>query len=344
MKIKVSAGNSTLTEHFLRQTPGRSGRLHGYEFIVNSDVETCDWWFVCHSSGLLKKESVVCDSDKIVYLSMEPDEFDNPSKFLNQFGKIVVCDRKVRHNNIIYMNPITWWVGIEVKFNGGHKFSKIIKHDYDSLKEMKMGEKKNKISLICSNKSIFAGHKKRLEFIEKLKNHHVSRFIDFYGAGFDPVLDKMDVILPYKYHLVLENSVLEDYWSEKLGDSFLGFSLPIYHGCPNLEDYFPSDSFASINIDDFEGTIKILEKLINSDYFERNFSAVIESRNLILNKYNIFQLMASIANVESSNKHKCTIQPIGDFFAFSLKRNVAKYLRKIGLLGFVKSLKFWLTT
>jgi argininosuccinate lyase len=73
-------------------------------------------------------------------------EFDNTMEFLNQFNKLVICDRGIKGNNITYINPITWWVGIEVKFNGGHQFSRKIKQDYDSLMQMKCGKKINKLS------------------------------------------------------------------------------------------------------------------------------------------------------------------------------------------------------
>lgn len=338
MKIKVSAGDKKLTDIFLRQTPGRLGKWSGLQFFINSDIKDCDWWFICHSSGITKKETVLCDPDKIIYFSMEPYEFDNPLEFIKQFKKLVLCDRAIIGHNVKYFNPITWWVGIEVKFNGGHLFSNIIKQDYDSLTQMKCGEKINKISVICSNKNIFPGHKKRVDFLERLKNHPISKYIDFYGAGFAPVLDKMDAILPYKYHLVMENSVVDDYWSEKLGDSFLGFSLPIYHGCPNLDKYFSDDSFISINIDNFEEAIQIIEGLVKNDVFADRFDKIIESRDLILNNYNIFEVMAKIANDKTENKILCTIFPIDHFREFSLKRLFSIYLKKIGLFRFVKLL------
>ena len=56
----------------------------------------------------------------------------------------------------------------------------------------------------------------------------------------NPIEDKFDALIGYKYHLALENSVIPDYWTEKLADSLLAWCKPIYYGCPNINDYFSS--------------------------------------------------------------------------------------------------------
>ena len=41
--------------------------------------------------------------------------------------------------------------------------------------------------------------------------------------------DKWDAIAPYKYHIVFDNLLSNrTHWSEKLADSFLGFSLLLF--------------------------------------------------------------------------------------------------------------------
>src|SRR5437667_94736 len=74
--------------------------------------------------------------------------------------------------------------------------------------------------------------------------------LDVSGRGIRAIEDKADGILPYRYHVALENSQFPDYWTEKLADAFLGFAHPLYWGCPNLERYFPAQSFTALNIHD----------------------------------------------------------------------------------------------
>ena len=82
------------------------------------------------------------------------------------------------------------------------------------------------------------------------------------------------------YRLRLINTILSlriDYWTEKLGDAFLGFALPIYYGCPNIFDYFSADSLRIIDADNFDQSIAVLEELIYRDPFSEHIEVVLPS-------------------------------------------------------------------
>jgi hypothetical protein len=265
---------------------------------------------------------------------MEPSEGATPQLFYKQFSKILLCDRSIDHSNIKYVNGVTWWAGIQVKFDNGHKYLPSILHDYDSFAKMGLPAKKNRISVICSDKNFFHGHEKRLNFLKKLRLHPISNYIDFFGAGHNPILDKLDAIIPYKYHIVLENSAVPDYWSEKLSDSFLGYSLPIYYGCPNIYEYFSNNSLIKIDIDDFEATIDTLERLIDDDIYEIHSPAINEARNFILDRYNIFQLIATICTEPAKRFVPCRVKPSWYFFGSWPRRFVRSLiLRFRGILA-----------
>lgn len=302
--IKVSSGLPEKKDLLLRQTKNFSGVWGDCKFVVNKNIDKCDWWFVLHGSGLVKPESCLCDVNHIIYVSMEPDEKMSKvsSKFLNQFSSLVTCDRSVKHNNKIYENWLTWYVGIVVeKKNKQHAFHNKINLDYNQLTSMEFPIKKNKISLILSNKNFSDGHKKRIKFVQQISKLPIAKYIDIYGHGYNEIPDKWEAIAPYKYHLVLENSVNQDYWSEKLADSFLGFALPIYYGCPNIHNYFNKDSICLIDINDIKGSVKILQYLIENDSFEDRKQLINVSREMILNKYNIFNLMDKMAVKKGSH-------------------------------------------
>ena len=83
--------------------------------------------------------------------------------------------------------------------------------------------------------------------------------IDLFGRGFKEIGDKADVIGPYRYHLVLENSACPHFWTEKLADAYLGYCLPIFSGCANVVDYFPPDSLVRLpDIADHSGAVTIV--------------------------------------------------------------------------------------
>ncbi|CAG8671852.1 16589_t:CDS:1 [Dentiscutata erythropus] len=85
---------------------------------------------------------------------------------------------------------------------------------------------------------------------------------------------KIDVLSPYKFHLAFENSNCKGYVTEKVYDSFLGDSIPIYMGAPDIDDYVPPHSI--IKVTDFENVedlVKYIYKVANNQtlyesYFE----------------------------------------------------------------------------
>ena len=78
-----------------------------------------------------------------------------------------------------------------------------------------------------------------------------------------------------------------NYFSEKFTDTILCYTIPIYYGCPNIEEYFPKDCYYVIDINDVNVFDKIKE-IINKPITEKQIKAIHEARDLILNKYNIW--------------------------------------------------------
>jgi len=319
--VKVSTSNPEVKSLLLRQTPGCSGLWKGVRFIVDEHIDKCDWWVVCHRTGLKNKQSLICDPDHLAYISMEP--FESNYKFIKQFTYKILCDKYVTDKTIKYFNGITWWVGMNVTNAKGYYFSNNYTLDYDTLSSMHVPEKKTRISVVCSRNTYLPGHRKRLEFIDRLMRHPMSKHIDYFGGGNKPVADKWDAIAPYKYHLVLENSVVEDYWTEKIGDAYIGFSYPIYYGCPNILEYFSGESLQVIDIDNFDESVAVLERIIKEDPYQDRLDAIIQARRKVLNDYNIFNIMADICDKPAARYKKCMLKPLS-CYQRSLPRRLAR--------------------
>jgi alpha-1,3-fucosyltransferase 10 len=60
----------------------------------------------------------------------------------------------------------------------------------------------------------------------------------------------------YKFVLVLENSIAEDYVSEKLFSALISGSVPVYRGAPNVAVFAPADH-CFINAADFAGPVEL---------------------------------------------------------------------------------------
>ncbi|WP_010419523.1 glycosyltransferase family 10 domain-containing protein [Anaerophaga thermohalophila] len=164
----------------------------------------------------------------------------------------------------------------------------LIDETYDHLlsKQGNPLNKQDQISWITSNKDFSNGHKDRLNF----KNHIDSIGFNYhlYGKGFNPIYNKADALWSYKYTLAIENGSFYNYWTEKIADAFLTYTMPIYYGCPNILEYFPKGSFIPIDIQNPKEAILTIQKAINYDLYNKNLKKIIEARNLVLNKYSFF--------------------------------------------------------
>lgn len=293
-----------------RQSPSRKLEWGNVHFVLdNAELDHVDWLVVCHSSSITEPIKTTVDPNHIVFISMEPPAWGRPEAFYRQFSHLISCDSSIDHPNVVKKNGISWWAGLKVRFENGHRISSEFEHDYDSFRSMPVPRKMNRISIITSGISSFPGHHKRLRFLEKLKKHPISQHIDFFGGYTNPIEDKLDGLLDYKYHIALENSAIDDYWTEKFADPLLAYSLPIYYGCKNIDCYFPDGGYIPIDIEDFDGAVSTIYNSLKKDVYDKNFDSLLSARNKILNDYNILQLIADVCNELASRVDDVTIYP-----------------------------------
>ena len=111
------------------------------------------------------------------------------------------------------------------------------------IKEPKVYDKTKMISMIASNKSMCEGHRNRLEWVERLRDH-----VDFFGRGFDTEIDlKEEGLCDYMFSIAIENASYETYFTEKLLDCFATGTIPVYYGAPNIGDYFNKDGIIDLS-------------------------------------------------------------------------------------------------
>lgn len=69
------------------------------------------------------------------------------------------------------------------------------------------------------------------------------------------------------YHFVIENSQERNYFTEKIVDAFYTYTVPIYLGCPNINDYFDPEGIIIAN--DIAEMIEYANTLSSHDYWSR---------------------------------------------------------------------------
>ena len=110
------------------------------------------------------------------------------------------------------------------------------------IKELKVYDKTKMISMIASNKLMCEGHRKRLEWVERLRDQ-----VDFFGHGFNEISTKEEGLCDYMFSISIENAEYETYFTEKLLDCFATGTIPVYLGAPNIGNYFNKDGIINLS-------------------------------------------------------------------------------------------------
>jgi len=313
IKIKLTIGDSGFPAQ--AQLPNMLPYWKNCQFFVNQDIEECDFWIVWGT--MHKTQSTICPPENVFFISSEPPSvYEYEKKFLEQFNSIITCDKNTQHPNPIYwQQSLPWWLGHDLLL--GDKVHS--KTTYDELSKNNYIKKDRNISMIVSNKQTTEGHRKRYEFAQKIKQYFGDK-IDIFGVGMNESRYKWDAISEYKYHIVIENSSFDDYWTEKLSDSILGEAYTFYYGCKNLDKYFDKDIYTEIDIEDLDSSIRKIEENVKKKSYEKNIDKIIDAKHLILNEYQLFpSIYALCSRLSINQKIKVTIRPESLVYKFIRK-------------------------
>lgn len=308
-------------------SPFRTGRFEGqidpslllkYSFELDNDCDKCDYWIVWGdiAAGGIDKMTVTCPPEHIFYMTDEAYvEKKFNQQFLDQFAGVLTCRNDISHRNVIKTHEINVW-------QLGKKFAEL--HNTNPISKQK------KLSVVCSDKTFLPGHKKRYAFVNRMIGHFKDR-IDVYGHGFNPVDDKWEALAPYKYSIAIENSALPGYFTEKIGECYLAHTFPIYFGAPDISDYFDPKSYVVIDIDDYLGSIKKIEELLEKHSWADHQELLIKQKYLYLTQYQFFPALAKVLDkfgTENAASKKRTIRAHSSFRKFYKARKILSAARK----------------
>ena len=107
----------------------------------------------------------------------------------------------------------------------------------------------------------------RLQFIEELNKY---KQIDMGGPYNNnvggPVKNKTEFLLDYKFSIAMENTNGDGYISEKIIDSFIAGTIPIYYGSYMIDEYINPKTYILINgPKDMYEKIEYIKKIDNDD-------------------------------------------------------------------------------
>ncbi|MBF2057483.1 MAG: hypothetical protein IGQ45_09735 [Cyanobacterium sp. T60_A2020_053] len=213
----------------------------------------------------------IVDYDKLILInSCEPIKLNNIQKniikYADYFAKIYSSDpiilNKISHSELFCFG--TCWVLAnkkgQVNVSDTNGYIDITRKDY---KNIFSNQKTFKLSFIKSKKRLLPGHKLRHQItniIEKKRSYELL-------FPQNRIESKIPLFIDSMFHIAIENSQETNYFTEKIIDCFISYTVPIYWGCPNIDDFFDSDGI--ITFSNQEELASILDSLTPEDYFKR---------------------------------------------------------------------------
>jgi hypothetical protein len=118
--------------------------------------------------------------------------------------------------------------------------------------------------IMQSNKQITEGHRFRHEISNRLSKKYN---IDMWGSGYKSFDSKLPPLSDYYFTVSVMNSKIDNFFTEVIVDNFMLGTIPIFWGCPNINEYF--DERGIITFDTIDELDEILSRLTINDYFSR---------------------------------------------------------------------------
>ena len=263
-------GENNVLNMFIHQSPNNKGVWGDIEAVTNKNE--ADYIVVQDNTS----ENV--DYSKVIFFGREPSYIQgiNPKWVKNK------CFRFFHHSKNNSWMPQTWWLGV----------------DYSTLLKMENFKKTKNLSMIESGKRMASGHIKRNNILREIIKKYPND-IDVYGKicrnrknikpykTILPHRKKEKGLLEYRYNLAIENGSTDYYFSEKIVDPLLCWTMPIYWGCKKIDKFLPKESYILLDMNK-KGVAEEIIKISKSDIREKNIDYIKEAREVILNKYNLW--------------------------------------------------------
>jgi len=294
--IRVKFLGNYSIDKWKRQFPNGRYVWGDCEFLFDVEESKYDWLVVYNDlpSDRLT-EPLSCPQSHTLLVTMEPSSIKVYGRaYTKQFGYVLTSQPAwaLRHPGRIFSQQ-----GLQWFYGAGEKRLLL----YDEMEASPPVNKSKVISTVCSSKQQgHTLHRKRYHFTQELKKGLPE--LDIFGHGIRPMDDKAEALDDYKYHVAIENYVGSHHWTEKLADAFLGVTLPLYCGAPDADNYFPKESFIPININDVDATVKMIQKAIDDNEYEKRLPHILEARRQIMEKYNLFAVLSH--EIEQRNSEK----------------------------------------
>ena len=246
--------------------------------------------------GLRRRLVVPNNPEQIIFIASEPPEIRHYNlKVLGLYG--AVAGPKFAYlaglPRFAPLNAVApWWVGTSA--GGENHYENVGSPAKISRTDLEAGffPAIEKVSTIVSNKARTPLQQQRLRLVDYLLRH-LSSF-EAFGLEHARVEDKSEVLGTYRYHLAIENSSHQAYWTEKLADPVLMNNYVFYFGDPLVGNRFDSSSIQTVNPWDPESTYALLSEALEKSAWELSSRARESNRHKLLRELSFHRTIEPI--------------------------------------------------
>lgn len=299
MKIKLSIPGQPSPTDLSQFTGNARGIFSDCEFFANDGTVEADAWFI-FENVIPEDNFCAVPPEQVHFLSAEssyPDDHYLPPwrlMFLAQFSNVHMC-YPIDLPQANFHPPFLPWM---VNANHGSIF---FPHNrdlnfFEGLTEI---DKERPLSIFCSDKTLSAPHKLRLQFAEAVERYFRGD-VDWYGNGINSLSEKWAGLAPYERTVVLENRSNPTIYSEKILDAFLSLSQPIYWGAPNISSFLPVSQSHQIDIRDPKGSLRTLHGLLKKPVSNKERDVLMLGKSQVLDQLHFLKRISVIAKETSS--------------------------------------------
>jgi len=162
-----------------------------------------------------------------------------------------------------------------------------------------VSKKEMVVSFLTSSKRAASGHLLRQEIFDRLPER-VGELAVWKHRSPPVHNDKRTILEPYKFHISVENSKHNGYYSEKIVDCFIAKTVPFYWGCPNIGEFFnPNGIITFENYEDLQAKMSS----VTPETYSSMLTAVEENFHTALRSVHQWDLIEAAISHGIARKH-----------------------------------------
>jgi hypothetical protein len=165
----------------------------------------------------------------------------------------------------------------------------------------------NKISFILGSKLNANGHKLRHDIYYNFNK--INKNLDIYISSLAPIenlynnqyignnINSKNLLFnDYSYHLCIENSKQNNYFTEKIMDCFQTMTVPIYWGCLNINEFFDINGIIILNTNNIDEIVNTINSIDLIAFYKNNIEAIKNNYEICLKYLDYQERLINIIN------------------------------------------------